>query len=374
MTLSAISLTTPLSAYHFGVVSLVGVLTNLLVIWIISFIFYGIILVCILSLFAPGLAAGMASAMSLPIRFVLLVARTLGELPVAAVYTRSVYILAWLVFSYILLAVFLLSSRKRPCILAGCITFSLILSMTASWLEPKTDSCRITVLDVGQGQCILLQSDDKIYIVDCGGSYDTDAANAAAETLLSQGVRHVDGLILTHYDRDHAGGAEYLLKRILVEAVYAPPYPVDATTTNPLLVAETFINDVEEETKISYGDTEIILFPSPITDSDNEGSLAVLFRSGTCDILITGDRSSFGERLLMKQTQLPDLDILVAGHHGSGNATCVELLEATNPEIAVISVGVNTYGHPDEETLTRLEQFGCRVYRTDLDGSIIFRR
>ena len=362
MTLSAICLTTPLSAYYFGTVSLVGILTNILVLWVISIVFYGIIAVCVLSLFAPGIAAAIASVVSQLIQFVLLIARALGGLPMAAVYTRSVYILAWLVFSYILLAVFLLGSRKRPGILVGCITFSLVLCMAASWLEPKTDQCRITVLDVGQGQCILLQSDGRTYVVDCGGSYDTDAANAAAETLLSQGICRIDGLILTHYDRDHAGGAELLLRRIPVEDVYGPSNQANAHM------------EIRQESKISYGDTEISLFPSPISDTDNEGSLAVLFRSGNCDILITGDRSGFGERLLMKQTQLPDLDILVAGHHGSGDATCDELLEATKPEIVVISVGVNSYGHPDEETITRLEEFGCHIYRTDLDGTVIFRR
>ena len=71
---------------------------------------------------------------------------------------------------------------------------------------------------------------------------------------------------------------------------------------------------------------------------------------------------------------MPDLDILVAGHHGSGNATCEELLTATQPEIVVISVGENSYGHPDEDTLDRLEKYGCRVYRTDEHGTIVFRR
>ena len=370
MTLSAISLTTPLSAYYFGAVSIVGVVTNLLTLWVVSIIFFGIILVIILSLFAPGIAAVMASGVSALIRLVVFAARTLGALPIAAVYTRSIYILAWLVFTYVLLAIFLLSSQQRPGILAGCVVFTLILSMTASWLEPKTDRCRITVLDVGQGQCILLQSDDRTYVVDCGGSYDTDAANAAAETLLSQGVRQIDGLVLTHYDRDHAGGVPYLLQRVPIDVIYAP---AEREQENSLLPAGA-VSDILVETKISYGDTEITLFPSVVPDSDNEGSLAVLFRSGNCDILITGDRSSFGERILMKQTQLPDLDILVAGHHGSEDATCEELLAATTPEIAVISVGENSYGHPDEETLDRLERFGCRIYRTDLDGTVIFRR
>ena len=374
MTLSAISLTTPLSAYYFGAVSIVGILTNLLTLWAVSIIFYGIILVCVLSIVAPGIAGIAASGVSAVIRFVLLAARLMGEIPIAAVYTRSIYILAWLVFSYVLLMIFLLSETKRPGILVGCIAFTLVLSLTASWLEPKTDDCRMTVLDVGQGQCILLQSDGKTYVVDCGGSYDTDAANAAAETLLSQGIRHIDGLILTHYDRDHAGGAMLLAQRMPIESIFAPSYPVAAGEINPLTEDGAAVTDIMEETRISYGDTEIVLFPSDVPEDDNEGSLAVLFRSGNCDILITGDRSGFGERLLMKQTNLPDLDILVAGHHGSKNATCEELLAATMPEIVVISVGENSYGHPDDETLERLERYGCRIYRTDLDGTVIFRR
>jgi len=369
MTLAAISLTAPLSAYYFGAVSLVGVLTNLLALWAVSLIFCGIVLVCVLSLAAPGIASAIASIVTLIIRYVLFVARTMDAVPLAAVYTRSIYILAWLVFTYALLALFLLTGRKRPGVLTGCIVFALLLSVAATWLEPKTDNCRMTVLDVGQGQCILLQSDGQTHVVDCGGSYDADAADAAAETLLSQGVRRIDSLILTHYDRDHAGGADLLLRRIPVDAVFAPP---NSDEENP--VAADAVSDVLEETKISFGETEITLFPADIPDDDNEGSLAVLFRSGNCDILITGDRSAFGERLLMKQTQLPDIDILVVGHHGSGDAACEELLAATKPEIAVISVGENSYGHPDDETLSRLEQFGCRIYRTDLDGTIIFRR
>ena len=373
VTLSAISLTTPLSAYYFGAVSLAGVLTNMLVLWVVTIAFYGLILVCVLSGIVPGLAAVLSSGVGMLMQLVLFVARTMAAIPFAVVYTRSVYILAWLVFTYVLLAVFLLSSQKRPGLLVGCVVFALLLSIVATRLEPKMDDCRITVLDVGQGQCILLQSEGQTYVVDCGGSYDTDAANAAAETLLSQGVRRIDGLILTHYDRDHAGGAKYLLQRVPADVVFAPSYPVDDAEDFPYF-GNAVLTEILEETNISFGDTEITMYPSDVADSDNEGSLAVLFQSGNCDILMTGDRSSFGERILMKETSLPDLDILVAGHHGSGNATCEELLAATQPEIVVISVGANSYGHPDDDTLNRLEKFGCRVYRTDEHGTIVFRR
>jgi beta-lactamase superfamily II metal-dependent hydrolase len=77
----------------------------------------------------------------------------------------------------------------------------------------------MTVLDVGQGQSIILQSEGKTYLVDCGGSYDDTAANIAAHKLLSQGIARLDGVILTHFDADHSGGVDYLLSRIPAERI-----------------------------------------------------------------------------------------------------------------------------------------------------------
>ena len=111
-----------------------------------------------------------------------------------------------------------------------------------------------------------------------------------------------------------------------------------------------------------------------VPDSGNESSLAVLFQSENCDILITGDRSDFGERMLLKTAELPEVDILVVGHHGAKSAASEELLAAVKPEMAVISVGENYYGHPSQEVLDRLAAIGCTVYRTDLNHNIIFRR
>ena len=78
--------------------------------------------------------------------------------------------------------------------------------------------------------------------------------------------------------------------------------------------------------------------------------------------------------MLLRQMELPRLEILVAGHHGSKSSTGTELLEATHPAVVAISVGRNSYGHPADELLERLAEYGCLVYRTDYDGNIIFRR
>ncbi len=370
ITLSAMSITTPLSAMYFGTVSLVGVLTNLLTLWVISFIFYGILGVCFLSLFWQAGGVFLAGIIAWPIRYVLLVAKVLADIPLAAVYTRSPYMIVWLVFVYLLLFFFLFPRNRKPLVLFCCAIIGLCLWLIASWTEPMLDDVRFTVLNVGQGQCLLLQSEGRTFMVDCGGDMDEEAADIAAETLLSQGISKLDGLILTHLDRDHAGGAEGLLSRVDTELLILPAVHSDLslTTKGEILYA---VQNME----LTFGAAKISIFPATYPGSGNENSLCVLFDSEKCDILITGDRDGFGERSLLRNAHIPKVDILVAGHHGSKYSTCEELLAVTQPEIVCISAGKdNAYGHPAPELLERLEIYGCTIYRTDIHGEILIRR
>ena len=369
ITLGATVMTVPLCALYFGTVSLAAVVTNLLVLWAVSVIFYGLIALCLLSGLWNAGTLLLAKILSVLIRYVLLTARIVADFPLSAVYTRSPYIVAWLVFVYLLLAVFLLLKNRKVLTFSCCAALGLCMALVASWAEPLMDNVRFTVLDVGQGQCLLLQSEGKTYMVDCGGSSDSQAADAAAETLLSQGISSLDGLILTHHDRDHAGGVENLLSRIHAELLILPPvYSGWEPEAEQVLYAW-------DDLRITSGQTEIRVFASAIDGDDNENSLCVLFDTENCDILITGDRSGFGERNLLRNADIPEVDVLIAGHHGSKYATCEQLLTAVNPEIVCISAGrENVFGHPAPELLQRLENYGCTVYRTDLHGNILIRR
>ena len=302
------------------------------------------------------------------------ISNALAAFPLAAVYTASIYIVAWLVFCYLLLAVFLLSHKSQPLVLFCCSVIGLSLALLASWLEPLTDNCRMTMLDVGQGQCILLQSEGKTYLVDCGGSDAEEAADAAAERLLSQGIFRLDGVILTHFDKDHSGGMEYLLRRIPADSLFVPYCTDEEHVLEHLEPLVGLVMELRDNIMISYGGTDLSIFAPVVPDSGNESSLAVLFRRGSCDILITGDRSAFGERMLLRTADVPEVDILVAGHHGSKHSTSAQLLAATMPKIVAISVGENHYGHPAQEVLDRVAAVGAMLYRTDLHGNLIFRR
>ncbi len=373
ISLGATITTAPLCALYFGMVSIVSLITNILTLWLITYVFYGIMAACLLAgIFLP-LGRAAARLCGLGIRCVLALSGGLAAFPVAAVYVASPYITLWLVFCYGLLGAYLLIKRKRP-MLFGCLAaMSLCLCLLLSWWEPRQDQLRVTVLDVGQGQCVLLQSEGRSFLVDCGGSSDTMAADTAAAQLLSQGITCLAGVILTHYDEDYIGGVKLLLSRVSAKALYLP----EGKQTDPVaqgLLAATGSYKVTELTKLTFGQAALTLIPSPMGKEDNESGLCILFQRGNCDILITGDRSQEGERELLASLELPELEVLVVGHHGSNTSTGWELLEKTTPEIAVISVGENSYGHPTQQVLDRLAECGCTVYRTDLDGTIVIRR
>lgn len=376
VSLGAISLSTPFAALYFGAVSLISPLTNLLTLWIVTMSFYGIMASCAVGLLWLEFGTILAGIISWPIRAIVGICTFLAKIPMAAVYTQSHWIVIWLLATYLLLAVFLLRGRKQPLGYGCTVVILLCATLLTSWIEPWRDAFRMTVLDVGQGQSIILQSEGRTFVVDCGGDYTDDAADITAETLLSMGVSRIDGLILTHYDEDHAGGAEYLLSRVPADYLYIPDW-VDQDDRYWRLTNDRqgAVSLIREDIRISFGDTVITIFAPEILDAGNESSLCVLYQAGDCDIMITGDRSTLGEKLLMHRTDLPDVDVLVAGHHGSKNSTSTELLDRIDPEIVVISVSHrNSYGHPAPELLTRLADAGCQVLRTDRDGTIIIRR
>lgn len=364
-TLSSMVFTIPISGWCFGSVSVVSLFTNFLTLWIVSFCFYGVVISVILSFICPALASMFAWLISWPIRYILCVAKILSKIPFASVSVHNTYFLVWILFCYLIFILFFIIKKREAILLVVLAVISFIVSAFFAYLEPRTDNYRMTVLDVGQGQCVLLQSKDSCYVVDCGGDYSIEAADLAAQTLRSCGIQRVDGLVLTHFDVDHSGGAEYLIAQMEIDHVYGPDH--DGNFDYPY-------KKVRNETILECGTGVITILPGEKDKSANESSLCILFQAEDCDILITGDRNSDGERYLFDQYDIPQLDVLVAGHHGSDSSTSLYLLQNTLPKSVVISVGRNNgYGHPDPAVLRRLSRIGSVVWRTDIDGTIIIR-
>jgi len=375
VTLSAISLTTPLSALYFGTVSIIGIVTNLVTLWVIQWIFIGTAVAVLLSFLFFPLAYILSWCISWLVRYVLLAATVLSKVPLGAVYTNSVYIVLWLIFVYILLGIFLVSRKRQPLTLFCCGVIGLCVSLLCSWMEPRMDDVRLTALDVGQGQCLILQCEGQTILIDCGGGYPDTTADLAAQTLLSQGITHLDGIILTHGDLDHAGALPNFLTRIDTSWVMLPSTSQWELFAQLEQATDGRVFSVGQDLDITLKAGTVHIFGPTFASESNENSLCVLFEGKNCAILVTGDRGELGERLLLHGTDLPDVDLLIAGHHGSKYSCTQQLLEAVQPDTVFISVGANNaYGHPAKETLQRLNAFGCAVYRTDLHGTLIFRR
>lgn len=377
VTMGATIMTMPLVAIYFGTISLVAPITNLLVLPVVSFIFYGTALVCLLGNLLPITASVLGWMVSILIRYVYAVTGILAKFPLAAVYTRSVYIVFWLVFCYIVLTILLCSRKKNPVLGTGLCAAALAIALTASYAEVRRDDYRVTALDIGQGQCVLLQCNGETYMVDCGGSYGKDAGDYAARTLMSQGIFNIDGVILTHYDEDHIGGVEYLAQRIGIGTIYLPDVAGMVSFQQRICQVkdDMVFYPINQDMELPIGKGKITIFEPEDAGNSNDSGVVVLFQREKYDTLVTGDMSMVKERQLVREKELPDCEVLVVGHHGSKSSTSEELLYATAPDVAMISAGLhNSYGHPSEDVLSRLMAYGCQIFRTDLMGDIIYRR
>ncbi len=188
----------------------------------------------------------------------------------------------------------------------------------------------------------------------------------------------MDVLVLTHYHADHANGVERLLSALDVGALAVPEPRFEESELDEEILAAAEdagceILFVDEDTTVSLGETEIKLFPPLGTESENERGIMALISCGGFEALVTGDAPDTQERMLVGKYELPDIECLVAGHHGSATSTSDRLLDAATPETAVISVGENSYGHPAQTVLKRLQSRGIRVFRTDENGNVEIR-
>lgn len=373
VSLSATIITLPLCAMYFDMVTVAGVITNLLVLWIIPFAFCGIIAACLLSYVWLPLGAMAAWGVSWGIRYVTSVSWLLSRIPGACAYTDSPYTVLWIVCVAIFI-LYIIIKRKHSTLVITGIAALYVASLLASWIQPRVGNVQVTILDVGQGQCVLLQSKNEVYMVDCGGSDPKQTATAAINAMGAQGIVQLDGLILTHYDTDHCNGAPYLLEVVPVKQLYLPDTDPENEMRQKLEKMETNITWVSGNVLLDLKKGNLEIFSKYSGETSNESSLCILFRSDKCDILITGDRSISGEQYLLEHENIPELELLVAGHHGASASTGLELLRQCSPAVVAISVGEdNPHGHPNDDTLKRLQSAGCVIRRTDLEGTIIFR-
>lgn len=282
----------------------------------------------------------------------------------------------WVVLWYVAMAVLLRKKHsigKIPRI--ACFYICVLVLMIMTWVPNQ----QLTFLDVGQGDAIAIGGKNGMIFIDGGSTSKKDVHRYQLLPYLKyMGCDKIDMAIITHTDSDHYSGLLELMKLGKVSYLGMPDIAKDEAYLKIEKVAKesgTQLFYLSEGRNIIGKDINLqVLHPSK--DSSLEKNAASIVLNGRIygkSILLTGDIEKEGEEELISES-LNQVDILKVAHHGSKYSTYEELLQKVKPQIGVISCGLdNLYGHPHSETLSRLKDYHTNVYRTDLQGAIIFK-
>jgi len=235
---------------------------------------------------------------------------------------------------------------------------------------------RITLLDVGQGDSTLLELNNKNILIDTGGIVNSKTSlvlNKTIPYLKSLGIKKIDYTILTHGDFDHMGEAINLVNNFKVEKV--------VFNCGPHNDLEKELIKVLDKKKIKYyscikelniDNSKLYFLQTKEYDNENDNSNVIYTELNGYKFMFMGDASITTEKEILSKYNLSDIDVLKVGHHGSKTSSGKEFIDEINPKYGVISVGKNNrYGHPNKEALDNLKD--SKIYRTDEDGSIMFK-
>ena len=233
-------------------------------------------------------------------------------------------------------------------------------------------------IDVGQGDAILVTTAEGNMLIDTSEQGAREELDAYLKAL---GITSLKYLVLTHPDADHIGNADFIINNYNVDTVLMTDYAATSKTYERLLDAieskNTNLVIPEVGYTFSLGAVQnTVIAPNDDYNDPNEMSLVIKSVYGKTSVMLTGDAEEGSEEDILKKWNSDTLkcDILKVGHHGSSSSTTDAFLNAVDPDVAVISCGDgNKYGHPHKEIMDKLGAKGVTVYRTDVDGSIIYK-
>ena len=231
----------------------------------------------------------------------------------------------------------------------------------------------VTFLDVGQGDSVVIKNNNHLFLLDTGGNIYKSHSDNIIKYIRSLGIGKIETMVLSHGDFDHMGEAINLVENFKVKKVI-----FNCGKFNDL---EQELIKVLDKKKMPYyscikelniDKNKLYFLQTKEYDNENDNSNVIYTELDGYKFMFMGDASVTTEKEILDKYNLPDVDVIKVGHHGSKTSSSKTFINEINPKYSIISVGKNNkYGHPNKEVLENLKE--SKIYRTDQDGSIMFK-
>lgn len=369
----------PTQMFYFNTFAPYSVFANIAIIPFLSVISFGGFISSILAIFYP-LTKYICLAMDFVINFfisaIVNISNFFSALPHSLITTAKPTVTGIILY-YVLLGIITLSIKNginKKLLISGT---ALLLMISLSFIKIPNRDFELIAFDVQNADCFLVKTpQNDYYVIDTGKfpytSKNPQAAMTIGKYLKDNGIRNIKALIVTHFDNDHAGGAAYIVENFNVGKVYVNTTDQKSATAAALFqsldLTGTPFEVAQNNSLIETNGLQIKLLRSGL-DSDNENSVQTLITYKDFDVLFTGDAGVKGFDAI-KEHLPSDIEVLKVGHHGAKNVTSAEMLQTINPKIAIISTGINRFGHPSKQTLENLYAQEVKVFRTDYDHAV----
>lgn len=373
VSLSAWIGTSPLTAYFFNLFSPVALAMNLIVIPSAFVILLAGVMSLLSALFSDACSEVFNHAARVVASFLTMCIQWAAAVPGGHWFIRTPPATGVLAWYGVLGAATIMARRVRGAFAAGLAVLAVLALGWGAW---DAHRCRVSVLDVGEGNAVLVQAELGRVLVDAGPGFRWDDTVRA---LRREGVNQLDALVLTHPDAQHMGAALPVMEEVPVREVWVPAVLWNSPILKEILrQAEAGGIPIR---RLQAGDSgswpgdlfwEVLWPPVPaeMARADDASLVLRVARHGV-SMLLAGDAGEAQESAMRKAGNSLAASILLAGQHGDAGATSDGWLDAVRPRDAIISAGPHADGrHPDEETLERLATRGIRIWRTDQQGTI----
>jgi len=380
----------PIIAYFFNTFSIISVFTNLLVVPLTGIItVMGAVLVILGNVLLP-VAKLLGLLVSIVVNTMLFITEMMADIPWAEINIATPSIILVLIYYLTLLYLRYVHPKlakevAKPvfaALLVICGALILIISI-------PNKSLQIHFADVGQGDCAIIRTPSgKNIILDGGGSINDEKGSYAGERIVvpllyNLNMAEIDLMIASHGHMDHIGGLKTVIDKINVKKIIVADANdiemrdlTDHAMEKGISVVHMKEDDIlyEEEgltLKAVYPFKDEKLMPSDSTTNANELSLVARLDYGDFSAIFTGDIGSVTERKILDNREDLSCNLLKVAHHGSKYSSDKSFIEAINPDMSVISVGRNNYGHPNLEAMERISESGSDIYQTIINGGIL---